>query len=189
LTLLIYCILILVWFYLYPYTSRKYKLLYQGAFTVVEYITFALVFLFSIEKKEFKQLIIGLSIGFITFQVLFTFNSGHSHLDSVPIGIETILIFVYSFYFLYQEFKKESQLLLKNSMFWIAIGIVFYLAGSFFFNILANHMTYLELDQYWFYSYIFDIIKNILITMGLLMYKQKQPVVSPYLDMDINQTA
>jgi hypothetical protein len=56
----------------------------------------------------------------------------------------------------------------------ISIGIFFYLAGSFFFNILANHLSSAELDQYWSYSYLFDVIKNILITVGLLIYKQKK---------------
>jgi hypothetical protein len=74
-------------------------------------------------------------------------------------------------------------------MFWISIGIFFYLAGSFFFNILANHLTSAELDQYWSYSYLFDVIKNILMTVGLLIYKQKKgQKPMPYLDMDLKQT-
>ena len=174
--------------YIYPLIPRRYKLLYQGTFTLIEYITFASIFLYSIEQGRFKKIIIGLSLCFTIFQVIFIFNSNKSHLDSVPVGVETILIFLYCFYFLYQEFKKENQLLLKNSMFWISIGIFFYLAGSFFFNILANHMTAAELDEYWFYSYLFDIIKNILITVGLIIYKQKKGLKPmPYLDMDLKQ--
>jgi len=152
-------------------------------------LAFTLIFLYSIEKKEFKKIIVVLSIGFTIFQIIFIFNSTRSHLDSVPVGIETILIFLYSFYFLYQEFKKENQLLVSNSMFWISIGIFFYLAGSFFFNILANHMSDAELANYWFYTYLFDIVKNILITVGVLIYKQKKGhVMLPYLDMDMKQT-
>jgi hypothetical protein len=110
-------------------------------------------------------------------------------LDSIPVGVETILIFLYIFYFLYQEFKKENQLLIKNSMFWISMGIFFYLAGSFFFNILANHMSKAEIDEYWYYTYLFDIVKNILIAIGLFVYKQKnrtEPL--PFLDMDLNHS-
>lgn len=163
--------------------------MWQGAFTLIEYITFAIIFLYSIERKAFKKLIIALSLCFTIFQVIFIFNSNRSNLDSVPVGIETILIFLYCFYFLYQEFKKENQLLLRNSMFWISIGIFFYLAGSFFFNILANHLSSAELHQYWSYSYLFDVIKNILITVGLLIYKQKKGLKPmPYLDMDLKQT-
>lgn len=162
--------------------------MYQGTFTLIEYITFAIIFLYSIEKKGFKKLIIILSFCFTVFQVLFISNSTRIHLDSVPVGIETILIFLYCFYFLYQEFRKENQFLLRNSMFWVSIGIFFYLAGSFFFNILANHMTSAELDQYWSYSYLFDVIKNMLITIGLLIYKQKKELKSvPYLDIDLEQ--
>ena len=188
--ILVYSVVILLTLYIFPIIPRQYKLLYQGAFTLIEYNTFAAIFLYSIERKGFKKLIIGLSLCFTIFQVIFIFNSNRSHLDSVPVGVETILIFLYCFYFLYQEFKKENQLLLRNSMFWISIGIFFYLAGSFFFNILANHMTSAELDKYWSYSYLFDIIKNILITIGVLIYKQKREIKPmPYLDMDLKQPA
>ena len=75
-------------------------------------------------------------------------------------------------------------------MFWISIGIFFYLAGSFFFNILANHMSKEELKQYWYYSFLFDIIKNGLIAVGLSVHRQKNRTESiPYLDMDFSQTA
>ncbi len=110
-------------------------------------------------------------------------------MDSVPVGVETILVFLFTFYFFYEEFKKENQLLIRKPMFWISIGIFFYLAGSFFFNILANHMTQEELDDYWYYTYLFDIVKNICIVIGFIIYKPKNKMDSlPYLDMDLNHT-
>jgi hypothetical protein len=187
--ILVYSAVIFLALYIFPIIPRQYKLLYQGTFTLIEYITFATIFLYSIERKGFKKIIIVLSLCFAIFQVIFIFNSNKSHLDSVPVAIEAILIFLYCFYFLYQEFKKENQLLLRNSMFWISIGIFFYLAGSFFFFVLANHMTSAELEQYWSYSYLFDVIKNILLTVGLLIYKQKEGLKAmPYLDMDLERT-
>jgi len=129
-----------------------------------------------------------LSICFIIFQIIFTFTTGLNVLDSIPVGIETILVFVYIFYFFYQEFKKENQLLIRNPMFWISIGIFFYLAGSFFFNILANQLPK-EIMKIWFYTYLFDIIKNIFIAIALVLYKQKKEKKSvPYLDIEWNNT-
>src|SRR5439155_7842829 len=109
---------------------------------------------------RFKNLIIILSLAFILFQIVYfltsTLLSKHANLDSIAIGIETILIFVYCFYFLYQEFRDlQNPFIVLNPMFWIVCGIIFYLGGSFFFNILANHLTQAVLSKYWFYSYSF----------------------------------
>lgn len=165
-------------------------LLYQSWFTFIEYLAFASIFFYSIENKKFRALIIILSLSFVVFQAVFTLTANSRHLDSVPVGVETILIFLFIFYFLYQEFKKESQLLVRNSMFWISTGIFFYLAGSFFFNILANHMTIAELQKYWYYSFLFDIVKNVLIAIGISVHRHKnRPDSIPYLDMDFSQTA
>ena len=74
-------------------------------------------------------------------------------------------------------------------MFWIVIGIMIYLGGSFFFNILANHLNNEQIIDYWYWSYIADIIKNILFAIGLFVFtrqpKQKGMIKSsiPYLDM------
>jgi hypothetical protein len=184
-------VLIFIILSLHDYIPKKYRILYhyQSWFTFVEYIAFALIFFYSIQSEGFKKLIIGLSTCFIIFQVIFTLTVKSTVLDSVPVGVETIVVFLFTFYFFYQEFKKENQLLIRNPMFWISIGIFFYLAGSFFFNILANHMTQEEIDNYWYYTYLFDIVKNICIVIGFVIYKPKNRMDAlPYLDMDLNHT-
>jgi hypothetical protein len=189
---LVYCCLMFLTTSAHKYIPQGSTIftLFQSWFTFIEYLAFALIFLYSIENKNFRTLIVVLSGGFVLFQVLFALTAKKKHLDSVPVAVETILIFLFVFYFLYQEFTKETQLLVRNSMFWISIGIFFYLAGSFFFNILANHMSTEELVKYWYYSFLFDIIKNILIAIGLSVHRQKNRADSvPYLDMDFGQTA
>jgi hypothetical protein len=68
-------------------------------------------------------------------------------------------------------------------------GIVFYLAGSFFFNILANNFTKEQFDKYWYYSYVFDDIKNILFVISMFLFarehrKKLLKKTEPYLDID-----
>ena len=172
----------------YKYIPKSYKFLYQSVFTFIEYSSFAVFFLFSADGKRFRTTIIFLSICFVIFQIIFTFTTDLNRLDSIPVGFETILVFIYTFCFFYQEFKKENQLLIRNPMFWISIGIFFYLAGSFFFNILANQLSE-EIMNNWYYTYLFDIIKNIFIAVGLVLYKRKEEKNSlPYLDIDWNKT-
>lgn len=172
-TIIIYCIVIFALLFVYKYLPKgAMRKVHWSVYTFVEYNSFALVFWQSIISKKFKILIVILSVCFICFQVMyflaFTLSSKHVNLDSVAIGIETILIFVYSFFYLYQEFRNpNTPFIVMNPMFWIVCGIIFYLGGSFFFNILANHLSQEVLDDYWYYSYLFDIIKNILFAVAV----------------------
>ncbi len=76
--------------------------------------------------------------------------------------------------------------------FWIAVGILIYLGGSFFFFILANHISQEQLLKYRFLTYIAETIKNILFAVALIMYlrqsrenTKKQTV--PNLDFSFNE--
>ncbi|TMI80392.1 MAG: hypothetical protein E6H10_13775 [Bacteroidetes bacterium] len=130
-----------------------------------------------------------MSIIFVLFEILYFFV-GHFHsIDSVPIGIETILILVYTFYLFYEQFQTmEAVYIYTNYWFWIIVGILFYLSSSFFFYILANN-NYKTASEYWFLTYIFETIKNILFVIGFVFFARKSDndkkdsSTIPYLDM------
>lgn len=63
----------------------------------------------------------------------------------------------------------------NNPGFWIAVGILIYLGGSFFFYILTNHIPREQIYKYKLLTYIAEIIKNILFAVALLMYLRKRP--------------
>jgi len=89
----------------------------------------------------------------------------------VPIGIETIFLFFFAFLYLQQYFKKSlSKNIYEYSSFWLVAGIIIYLGSSFFFNILANHVTQAQFDNYWHYTYIPEIFKNILFALVIFGY-------------------
>jgi len=65
-----------------------------------------------------------------------------------------------------------------------------YLGGSFFFNILANHLDPKQLSEYWNLTFLADIFKNIFIAIAIFVYAvnpkdttKKQSSSIPYLDM------
>ena len=72
------------------------------------------------------------------------------------------------------------------------MGLLLYLGGTFFFNILANQMSLDEFDTYWHYTYMAEIAKNILFLIALFKiskFKKKDlipQVPMPYLDIDMN---
>jgi hypothetical protein len=148
-------------------------------------------FIFNIKSQWFRRLIWIFTTFFIAFQVLYFFTAKEAILDSVPIGVETILIFIYIIYFLFEQFKTQrSNYIYSHPGFWIVIGIMIYLGGTFFFNILVNHMPPQQVAQYWYFTFIADIIKNICFAIALSVYIRKpdenslknKPSV-PYLDM------
>ena len=66
---------------------------------------------------------------------------------------------------------------------------MFYLAGAFFFNLLANHLDKMVVTEYWYLSYNADIVKNILFSVSILIFAKNSAHINqrntriPYLDM------
>ena len=73
--------------------------------------------------------------------------------------------------YLFSQFKAESSpQIFKQYHFWVIIGIMIYLSGTFFFNILANEIDKPQLVEYWHFSYLGDILKNLLFTLAIYIY-------------------
>jgi hypothetical protein len=135
-------------------------------FTSTEYLIFSSIFLSIIKKKQIHYLIYALSLIFIAI-VLYNFHP-EKGFDSLSIGVETIFIILFVFYYLYEQMNDLSDSFIYNRYhFWIAIGILLYLGGSFFIYIFADKIDAHILDDYWFLTYVFYIIKNIFFSIGI----------------------
>jgi len=129
-----------------------------------------------------------LSFCFVTFQIIFLLLFDSNRLDSVPVGVESILVFVYIFLFFLEEMKySRTTYIYHHHCFWISVGLLFYLGGSFFINILADSFTNEEFQKYWYLNYIADTIKTFLFATSFLFIGKKSNARStstvPYLDM------
>lgn len=188
---LIYCIIYFSLNYAYDYIPKVIrKQYYYFVYTFFEYLTFAAIFWLIAESKRFKNFIAVTSFAFIIFQIIYSFTVRVKRLDTIPVGVETILIFFFVFYFFYEKFKYiKNQFIYTDYAFWLVIGIMLYLGSSFFFNLLANHLEKEEVDKYWYFSYNSDILKNIFFAVGILVCayhnkteeEEKPPV--PFLDI------
>ncbi len=145
----------------------------------------------NIKNQKFKSLIVILSFSFFIFQIVYFFVAPRKLLDSAPVGVETILILIYIFYFFYEQLKfNTTSSIYNHSTFWIASGILIYLSGTFFFYILVNHLPPEQIQPYWFITYIFDIVKNLLLGIGMIIYATKWKIQTPigknvpYLDLN-----
>jgi hypothetical protein len=142
-------------------------------YTLLEYSFFSILIFQQLKLKSLKLIIIVLSLCFLVFQFIYYFLPHRQKIDSVPIGFETILIFIFIFFFLYEEFKDVRGLpIYENYFFLISIGLFIYLGGCFFIYLLANTIDAKELDKYWFFTYVVEIIKNLLFIFSILVYSK-----------------
>lgn len=180
--------LLLYFFYDIPRDLRKY---YQSFYTFLEYSFFAFLLWLNIKNKKIKHAIILLSFLFVAFQIIYSLGSKFTRLDVLAVGIESILIFIYIFYFFYEHFSSpKNQFIYTHYCFWLSMGLLIYLGGSFFINILANDMEQTEKDKYWTLTYIAETIKNVLFTLAIFVFSRNPNGIAknktssvPYLDM------
>ena len=173
-TLLVYGIACFGLLFIYDDFPKDIRIKYvQPIYTILEYSFFAYIFLYNIQNKVFKSVIIVASLMFVAFQIFFATSVAYKRLDSTPIGIETILLLIYIFYFFYEFSKQIKNIFIYNHhSFWIAVGIMIYLGGSFFFYILINSLAQSEVDKYGNLTYVAEIIKNFLFIFSIFIYKK-----------------
>lgn len=174
-----------------PDLSRTTRHYFKSSYTLFEYCIFAFIFWVTIKNKNLKKFIVLSSAGFFVFQVVYALTAKIQRLDSVPIGIETILVLIYIFLFFYEFSKNLNTLYVYNHYgFWIAVGILIYLGGSFFFYLSINQLSVEEIDTFGNLTYLAEVIKNIFFALALFMYvrhpnepTEKKPESVPFLDM------
>lgn len=154
------------------YLNRKaIRVFLYSYFTFFEYAFFTAILYFLIKNKGFKKIIIALSICFTAFIVLYNFLANLRGIDSIPIGVETILILIFTFCYLYEQMQDtETVFIYSKYSFWIVVGMMFYLSASSFIYI---YISYLPDDktraQYWMFTNLFSILKNIFFTIAIIV--------------------
>lgn len=156
-------------------------------FTVVESITFVSFLYIQIKNKNVKVAALFIGVALVLFNILYPlFINNVKQIDSVPIGVETIIIIIISFYYLYEKTNDTATLYIYSTFpFWIVIGMVIYLSGSFFIYIFAESLSIADLHKYWFVTNILSILKNIFFTIGIIV-NSKPPKKLPPSDFEFS---
>jgi hypothetical protein len=163
------------------FVSHDFMYYAYASFTFLEFLLFSAVFWQHINSQKFKRVIIILSVVFFISLIFYYFSqTNFRSIDSVPIGIETIIILIYSFYYLFEQMNDLDNSFIYNKFhFWLVIGIMLYLAGSFFIYVFANQVDQKTLKQFWLLTNVFYIIKNILFAVAILIHAKQSKVSSP----------
>ena len=163
---------------------------YFAFYTFFEYAVFTFILWYNIKQKKVRLLIIIFSLLFFAFQIVYLLILTKAQgLDSIPIGIEAILLFIYIFYFFYESSKNIIDNYIYNHYcFWIAVGIMLYLGASFFFFISFNQLDKAQIKVFGNLTYVAEILKNIFFALAIIVYSKRpmeniKPKSIPYLDM------
>ncbi len=180
----------MLFFHSFPNEQKMY---FQSCYTFFEYLVFATIFWVNFPQKNFRRLILVLSTAFLIFQLIYVLTVDVRAIDSVPIGIETIIILIYIFFYFFQSSKNLGAGYIYNHYgFWICVGILIYLGGSFFFFILFDHLTNEQVKSFGDLTYLAEIIKNVLFSVAIFVHahhasdnKKEHTKSIPFLDLDI----
>jgi hypothetical protein len=150
---------------------RPLKITLYASFTFFEFLFFSYFFYLQIRSKTFKKYMIVSSTLFCLFIVIYYLTVKFSRIDSLPIGIETIFIIIFSFYYLYEELNNTTTLFIYTKpAFWIILGMVLYLSGSFFIYIASGYYSKDIVGRYWFVTNILTVIKNIFFCIAIISH-------------------
>jgi hypothetical protein len=142
-------------------------------FTVVEGIAFLSFLCVQINNKTVKKVLVLAGIAFVVFNALYLYFTENPELTdflSIPVGIETIIILVFSYYYLYERTNDTSTLYIYSTYdFWVVIGMVIYLSCSFFVYLFIASIPTNEQKLYWDITNVFGVIKNVLFTIAVII--------------------
>ena len=160
------------------------------AFTIVEFSFLSYFFYLIFSKPQVKHIIKITFLAFIVFAVIdyFIINKMQS-LDSITIGIESIIIIIFAIYYLFINLRDSVNFSIYSTFdFWAVITLLIYFAGTFFIYLLVEgnkgNMEFRKV--YIILNSSFNIIKNILLATAMCMKMKPTSPYSPKPNIDLD---
>lgn len=172
-----YCVLNELFAYLFFVVLRIEASYLYYLFSIVEFSFFSYYFSLIIHNSTLKKLLLPITILFIIFVFIdYLLLRNKTSFNSISSGIETVLIISMCIYYFFDQLKQPNTFLIYSSInFWIIIGFLIYLAGTFFLYIYADKML---ADKAFRRIYLIInssayILKNVLFSVAMLMKPDK----------------
>jgi hypothetical protein len=145
-------------------------------YIVLEFLLLSGVFYWSVPLKSTRSILLLAGAAFICFwaaELLFFFNP--EKIDTVTQMVERILLIVMSIITLQAVMKDEGSSLVERPVFWAAMSVILYSAGTLMAVGLGNQLMALGRDYFvfaWDINWTLIIIANILYAKGMLCKSQ-----------------
>lgn len=151
-------------------------------FTIVEFSFFCIFYKYVLPKANPRKFIFAIWLVFTLFSVAdFFFINRMTGFDSFTSGLQTIIIIGMCVYYLFLQIRGRTDLYIySTSNFWIIITFLIYLSGTFFLYIMAETMVADKVFriQYVLINSIFNILKNVLLSIAMMMKSgEEMPVI------------
>jgi hypothetical protein len=144
--------------------------LWSKVYLFLEFFAF-LYFFYFLLKRKFPFFFIFFSVIYILLFLLILFclaDPWSLTTDSYLSAIEIVMVYFFSILWFRDCFVNAEIDLLKMPDFYFMVGIIFYLSGTFFLNLMGDMIVKdkgLSLDNFW----ILNIICNIFLRLSLIL--------------------
>ena len=170
---ILYCILNeFISLYLHKIGVKIENILFS-VFTILEFSFFCLFYYYVLPTTFVRRSVAKIWGLFLVFACIdFFIIENQNAFDSLAVGVEYILIILMCIYYLIVQIRGTYSLTVySTSNFWIIITFLIYTSGTFFLYIMAGKM-FNDRNFHFQYTIInssFDILKNILFSIAMLM--------------------
>lgn len=134
--------------YLYNIGNRNYWL--YNIFNIIEFIFYAYLFYFNFKISFLKKLVLSFIPLLITFSIinyLFLQKVDHFHTYTLLFGSFFMVFFCCCYFYEWVLPDQISQNLLKQSFFWICVGLLLFYLGSVIINALFEYLRSSDMLQ------------------------------------------
>ena len=187
---ILYCFLNDVFFILFQFIHSSLGEYVLPAFTIIEFSFLSYFFFLLFAQKTLRSAVKITWIVFTVFAFIdyFIINKMQT-VDSFTVGIESLIIIIFSIYYLYNNLKDSINFSIYSSFdFWIVITLLIYFSGTFFIYLLAESNKFnLEFRKvYLILNSSFNIIKNVLLATAMCMKMKPTTPYSPKPNIDLD---
>lgn len=137
-----------------------------------EYLFFSFFLYYAITIQFLKKIIIALIIIItILFFIYIGFFGATNQYDPILVGGKAILLISMSVLFFYEKMQKPSaDFIYEDYRFWVILGILIYISGTFFAYIFYNSYQS-QLTKFIPYLYLMYTLKSIFHAYSIYIFK------------------
>ena len=168
-----------------PKWGTEYRNFIWNIYTIVQYILLVYFFYLIIKKRKVRIAILALSVFY--FLIFFYYSkSDIEEFNTLMSTIESVILLFLSLYYLLNSlrFTEESHNIFTPHFF-IIMGVLLYVASTFFLFIIANQLSANEMTKYWSINHYSNILTNLVFSFAFYLFryqKKSAPAENNYVD-------